>query len=528
MSRKSRRRTKKAQTQHIDFASNTKANRPSTYLPRKGSELFATAKNDVTVPFYSDVLEPQDPTLKSKARHLGLKLYDEILQDGRARAAFNKRIGKLTKREWDLLPASEEQIDIDVADHINDILNELPFDQICKSLLKAILKGYAVSEIVWHRNKSGWIAPHFIKSHDPARFKFDRDWKPRLLTRESGIKGIELPERKFIVHRFEAEGNNPYGLGLGSVLYWHVLFKRQGASFWLVHLEKFASPTPFGRYPAGTSNDEQDRLLGLLRRLVQNGALVAPIGTEVDFIEAQRAGNAGHEEWCRYWDEQTAEVVLGSTLSTSVKGQGARAASETHAEETESLVDDDADQLCATLNDTLIKWICEANWPNATPPTLVRPRPLNQDKEEEQKRKRQESHQAAIKTLGDLRGQGFEPKNVSDWLGDLLGVEMIPAQSKQITADTPAFASDDDPIAHIVDQLSDLNAPEVEQWLSTLKSRLQNTNSFAEASKALLAAQADLKIDALGNNLADAISLSDLTGRGDIYDLTGISGSKKN
>ncbi len=164
--------------------------------------------------------------------------------------------------------------------------------------------------------------PTRIKAIDPVRIAFDKDWKPRLKTPENSIEGEELPARKFLVHRFGADGNNAYGLGLGAILFWHVLFKREGVTFWMCLMEKFASPTPFGKYPVGTPKSEQDKLLNSLLAMIQQGALVAPIGTEVEFLEAQRAGDAGYEKWCRFWDEQTSEVVLGSTLSTSVKGEG--------------------------------------------------------------------------------------------------------------------------------------------------------------------------------------------------------------
>lgn len=50
-----------------------------------------------------------------------------------------------------------------------------------------------------------------------------------LLTAENMLTGVELPERKFIVHRCNPEDDNPYGTGLGLQLYWPV-FKRKWAS----------------------------------------------------------------------------------------------------------------------------------------------------------------------------------------------------------------------------------------------------------------------------------------------------------
>ncbi|WP_310620899.1 DUF935 domain-containing protein [Flexibacterium corallicola] len=501
-------------------------------MPKQGGKLIATPKNDVTIPFYSDVLEPQDPTLKARAGGHGLKLYDEVKLDGRARTALEKRIKKATKRDWTVEPASEEAKDIEAADGIRAMLSQIPFDQICNNLLYAILKGYAVAEIVWHRNKDGLIAPKFIKDHDPARFRFDHEWKARLLTTSNFLTGEVLPERKFIVHRFGASGNNPYGLGLGAVLFWHILFKRDGAKFWMVHLEKFASPTPFGKVASGTSPEHKDEFLTLLRQLVQNGAIVGEIGDEVEFLEAKRSGDAGFEDWVRYWDEQTSEVVLGSTLSTGVKGQGSRAASQTHADETEDLVDDDCDQLSATLNETLIRWICEANWPEATPPGVWRSRPENEQEQEALKKQRHERQQSALKVLKEARLQGYEPKDTLAHLSDIMGVEMV-AMKPEATLSQPAsvaFTDADNATADLASQLEELAAPELEAWLAAIKSKLQSASSYQEASQGLLEAFAPMNIDPLGNLMGDAFALAELQGRSEVMEETGIKpeGSKKN
>ncbi|SNY91439.1 Mu-like prophage protein gp29 [Cohaesibacter sp. ES.047] len=535
MSRKSRRnRARRRAVQQV--AQQTSQQATQAKLPKQGGQLIATAQNDITVPFYSDILVPQDTTIKEKGPHKGLKLYDEVMKDGRAKATLSKRYSKITRREWMVEAASEDTKDIEARDGMEEILNALPFDAICKELSKAILKGFAISEIVWGRNVDGHVVPERIKTHDPSRFVFDKDWNPRLLVPENSIDGIKLPVRKFIVHRFDAEGNNPYGMGLGSVLFWHVLFKREGVSFWMKFLDKFAAPIPFGKYAVGTPKKEQDQLLNSLMAMVQQGALVAPIGTEVSFLEAARSGNASYEEWCRFWDEQTSEVVLGSTLSTSLKGQGSRAASQTHAEETDSIIDDDCDQLSDTLNPTLIKWISEQNWPDANPPTVWRPRPRNESEEEDQKAKRATRQQSEIRSLDAARKQGFEPKDVQDWLSSVFDVEMVPVE---LTTPQPAepednatFADDDSPIAHLIDQLEELAGPQQQAWLDHIQERLSKVSSFSEASQALLELSGELEIDPMGRVMGNAIALSEITGRSDVFDETGIypsgaRGSKK-
>ncbi len=503
-------------------------------VPAKGGQLIATAQNDISIPFYSDILQPQDPTVEDKGRAKGLKLYDEVLQDGRARTTINKRISKVTRREWEIEPSSEEEKDVEIAEAVEAILKSLPFDAICRKLLRAILKGFAVGEVVWARNTDGLVVPKAIKDIDPSRFAFDKDWLPRLLTQTNGIEGEPLPKRKFIVHRFDEMGNNPYGLGLGSVIFWHVLFKREGVAFWMKFMDKFASPIPFGKYAVGTSQTEQDKLLGVLRQMVSQGALVAPIGTEVEFLEATRSGEAGYEAWLRYWDEQTSEVVLGSTLSTGVKGQGSRAASQTHAEETDSLVDDDADSLCETLNASLITWITEINWPGYMAPKVWRPRPKNEVLEEEHKSKTHARQQQGIKVLSGMRNLGFEPENIEDWVSDLAGVKVKPVQTKppnSLGEDITEFATGEPgPVDHLASQLEQLAGPAIHGWIDEIKGKLDEAEDYAGASQALLDVYPGLEVDPLGNLLRDAVMLAELQGRSDIIDETGITptGSKKN
>jgi phage gp29-like protein len=115
-----------------------------------------------------------------------------------------------------------------------------------------------VSEVEW--DPDTW-APLRFHQRDQRRFLFDSDCNPRLITPENRQEGIQLPEKKFIVHRFGAKDGNPYGLGLGTRLFWPTLFKRQGMGFWSVFAEKFGGPTVLAKYPEFMEQAKQDALL---------------------------------------------------------------------------------------------------------------------------------------------------------------------------------------------------------------------------------------------------------------------------
>ena len=342
-------------------------------LPAQAGTLIANAQNDITIPFFSGALQHADDTLIKRGGGKGLKIYDEVAQDPHAGAMLQKRRSSLTAREWAVTAASDSDLDQQAVEVVREILDALPFDRICEDLLDATLKGFAISEVVWAR-KGARIVPAQVKTHDQRRFVFGQDWRPRLLTWADMRDGIELPERKFIVHRHGVKGNNPYGLGIGARLFWPVLFKREGVAFWLHFLDKFAGPTVIGKTPYGTISEEQRRLLNSLTSIRTSSAITVPIGTDVSFLEAARGGSVSYQEFLSYWDKQISICVTGETLTTDIGKSGSKAASETHADMLDMLVDSDADLLTDSLGDTLIRWIVEYNVPGAGVPKVSRER----------------------------------------------------------------------------------------------------------------------------------------------------------
>ena len=352
-------------------------------LPAEARTLIANARNDITIPFYSGVLQNTDETLLAQGRGKGLAIYDEIKRDAFASSMLDKRKKALTSRAVTVQAGGDRPIDQEAADVVRLAIGALPFDTICAALLEATLKGFAVAEIVWARDGAR-ILPVKIKDHDPRRFAFDHDWAPRLLTWTSMVEGIELPGRKFIVHRVGVQGNNPYGLGLGDRLFWPALFKREGIAFWLHFLEKFAGPTIVGKTPYGMLADEQRRLLQNLSDAKTSSAILVPIGTDVEFLEASRSGAVTYEQFLAYWDKQISICTTGETLTTQVtEGGGNRALGDVHQEQLDTLADADGDQLADTLQDQLVRWIVEYNTPGAALPKIERDRPKNERAEAE-------------------------------------------------------------------------------------------------------------------------------------------------
>jgi len=425
-------------------------------LPAEARNVIATAENDITIPYFSGAMQNADDTLIQQGQGKGLAIYDEVERDPQAFDKLQKRKKHLLAREWEVKPGGDRPIDRRAADLVEELLKALPFDRICEDLLDATLKGFAVSEIIWQRDGNR-VVPARIQSLDQRRIVFDADWRPRLLTWSAMQNGLALPERKFMVHRFGVKGNNPYGLGLGTRLFWPVLFKREGITFWLHFLEKFAGPTIVGKTPYGMLTEEQTKLLGTLQRAKTSSAITVPIGTDVSFLEATRGGSVSYEAFCAYWDRQISICTTGETLTSTVGDSGSRALGDVHEEMLSLLVDSDADLLSDTLREQLLRWIIDYNMPGAAVPHVWRVRAANELAEAKTRKEKAGAAEATNKALieilraaanledDDLAREYIVSFDVTDQLSDKAIDGLVAGRHSFASGTADPFVSEPDP-----------------------------------------------------------------------------------
>lgn len=337
----------------------------TTRLP--SPELGTEVANRLRDPFestYMGVLQTNDPLLLEKGDPNG-ELYRDLKRDGKVFEGLQKRQLALISRPWQVEPVEDGEAGTASAEVVTDILKRCAFDQVCCDLMDALLRGFAVSEIVW-AVRDGRIVPERVVKRAQRRFRFvqqDENAPPelRLLTRENMLTGVQLKDRKFIVHRVNPEDDNPYGTGLGLQLYWPVFFKRKGIIAWNKLNDRFGSPTPWGKYPRNAGPKEKGTLFDALRAISNDGVVMTPEGMQIELLESKLTGSVSTQEsLCNYMDDWIAGVLLGQEPRTSGGGALAAASKERTAVRLD-LVQADSDLLSDTLNSTLIRWICEYN-----------------------------------------------------------------------------------------------------------------------------------------------------------------------
>lgn len=484
---------------------------------------IATIQRDVTRWSYGGVLENLDDTLRTRGQGKGLKIYDELERDAHCYAVLQKRRLAVVSRPWQVDAASDAAIDKEAADLVVRQLKDLGktvsagrpfvtgFDQSTENFLDATLKGYALGEVMWEiRGDEIWASR--IIPRDQRRFVFDDELKLRMLTRESIMKGEELPERKFIVHRFGAKDDSPYGKGLGHILFWPVFFKRQDISFWLVFADKFGSPTALGKYPASAKKDERDKLLAALKAIAQDAGVIVPDGMLIELLEASRAGSIDtYEKLARYMDEQISVAVLGETITTTPKSTGlGSGVADAQNEVREEIARADADLLSDTLNATLVRWIVDYNLPGAGYPLLYRsfeePEDLEQRSQVDERLHSMGYEPESLEYINETYGGRWKKKPAAAPFSPLAtagaGTDFAErAQSGEDTADE--FAARLDAEARTA----------IDALLEPVRRLVASAKSADEIREGLLDIYPDMETAAFAQLLQDAFTAAELAGR---------------
>lgn len=384
-----------------NFRRTRTATAAATFVQRP--EMDTEVANRMRDPFentYMGLVRTNDPLLLERGGGgSDDSIYRDLERDPKVASGLQKRVLALVSRDWQAEAiAKGPRAEADAAT-LTAILKACSFDKICQDLMKALLGGIAISEVVW-TIVNGQVVPKRVIKRARRRFVFkqiDENQPPelRLLTRDNMLDGEALRPKKFIVHRINPEDDNPWGTGLGLILYWLVFFKRKGIVSWNKLCERLGIPTVWGKYPRGSGPKEKATLFDALKALNSDGAVVTPEGTAIELLESKLTGSITTQQaLVEYMDDCIAEVILGQEPRKQGGGALAAASKERSAVRLD-LTQADSDLLSETLNSTLIPWICEFNG-------LVPCRVYRQIKEEEDLK-------AASETDKNVSGMGFKP-----------------------------------------------------------------------------------------------------------------------
>ena len=259
-----------------------------------------------------------------------MQLFEEMEEkDAHLYAVANKRRLALTGLEWSVISAADlvEGVDRspadDAAHYCREVLARLDtFDEVLQHLSLAIGRNIALAELVWDQ-VGGELTLSDIEPVDFNRIVFDELDRPRVLTREASLEGMELLANKFIVHTPHSVSGHPARGGLLRVTALVFLAKNLALKDWMIFAEVFGMPVRIARYDPSVSAEEKQEILQMLESLGSNAAGIFSRAIDLEFIEAGK-GKAPppYQNLVDFLNREMSKAWLGQTLTTETPGLG--------------------------------------------------------------------------------------------------------------------------------------------------------------------------------------------------------------
>lgn len=304
-----------------------------------------------------------DPVLKALGKDI--KVYRELRADAHVGGCIRRRKAAVKALEWGL---DRDKSKSRVAKSIEAIFADLDLSRIITEMLDAVLYGYQPMEVMWGK-VGGYLVPVDVVGKPADWFVYDEDNLLRLRTKQSPLKGEELPPRKFLVPRQDASYDNPYGFADLSMCFWPTTFKKGGLKFWVQFTEKYGAPWVIGKHPRSASDTETNLLLDRLEDMVQDAVAVIPDDSSVEIKEA--AGKTGstevYERLLHFCRSEVSIALLGQNQTTEANAN--RASAQAGLEVTRDIRDGDKAIVQEAFN-TLIRWVCELNFNDGARPVF--------------------------------------------------------------------------------------------------------------------------------------------------------------
>lgn len=365
---------------------------------RQLNKQIALPKLDPTVlqqPVYGGNLRLsfKDSLLIGNNSWQALEIYLDLLSDARLQAVLTRQFNEIVMRELIIEPGGKADIDDYAAKHFEATLDALQaeltydvsapvaslmagdqsMDTLVKSLLTAVVTHFSAAEMVYKRDKQGYVTVDRAIALDPRRFIFeDKDGKifPRLVTRTDAYRGLELPANKFVFYRHWALfSSDQLGSGYGPALYWLIQWKREAMTFWLSVLDRHADPALVGTVPKNATTADIDAFLVSLESFSRETNIVMKEGFSIDTLSTD-PGKAAEllQNLITYVDTEIDYLLTGEKSIEDASRENASIRNSIRLASAKAW----SDALHLTIRSTLALWLTRWNFPDARVPKLTR------------------------------------------------------------------------------------------------------------------------------------------------------------
>jgi len=419
-----------------------------------------------------------------------IEALNELTYDSHVASCIQSRKAGVLSHEWEISGISNDN---SIKQFLLDIFYFLDLNKIISDILDAPYIGYRILEIIW-RVENGKIIPVDIIGKPSEWFYFDYNNIPRFRTLENK-DGLILSPRKFLVVQHNPSYNNPYGEALLSKCFWPVFYKKEEVKFWAIFSEKYGMPYLWGSTGFG---GDAETLFESLEGLREDGIIVTEGGKEdinVNILDASKASSPDiYSNFINFLNSEISKALISQTLTTELQDKGSYAASQTHYQVRQDIIDSDKRLVENSIN-KLINWIIDINFGPITEKPIFK---LYQEENVDLTLADRDSKLASTNQIRFtkeywIRNYGFKEDEI----------EVIEP------APNPSFSENEID----QDQGFDKFAKSVEPMIMQIQDLITAGKSYDEISNLIIELYPKLNTEEIESNIAQAILLSNAEGQ---------------
>lgn len=319
-----------------------------------------------------------------------MELFEEMPEkDGHNQALFGGRRLAVTRRNYNIIPASQNPKDVDIANKVDQMIKRIRGWKGAQSdILSCVPHTFSVCELQWY-TRGDSIDLFGVNYQHPKKFRFGKPSDPFSDPRElrmlldphqipsfrglvpddelqmAPVDGVSIDNnpalrKRFIVAYCKARSGNPARTSLQRTLAYLFLFKNYDIKWWVSFAETLLGYR-LGKYDPDALDPEGQKTLleRAVKGLGQDSAAVISKNSSIEFVQmAEKAASfqtfSELKNWC---DDEATEVVLGHTSGT--KGTPGKLGGEDMANDVKhEIVESDARVQDEAISDDIIKtWV---------------------------------------------------------------------------------------------------------------------------------------------------------------------------
>lgn len=294
----------------------------------------------------------------------GLEIYRKMMMDDQVKAVLTMKKFSRLMTNWEIQPASTDEVDVEIADFVKDNIDNLPgtFEDNLLNILTGLEYGFSITEEVWYQIEKGeWagmIGLKDLKTREPFQYAFDSDefgnlkpdgivfqgiWLPsspptttstwaQQQVNNQVYSGQRYPTNKFIIYSYNKEFSNWFGKSDLRAAYRSWWSKEVLIRFMNIYMERFGMPTHVATFPKGTKKEDKEDLKSVLDKVQAKYSIVIPEDIKINLLQSASGGEVGYRTAIEMHNRFIARSILVPDLMgfTEATGGGSYALGKKH------------------------------------------------------------------------------------------------------------------------------------------------------------------------------------------------------